>query len=221
MAKKGVQLCKEKAGKANATEEDEKFNSKIASLQATLKAFQNLQKVGKSIFTTENAKNKGKPDFEAVSNPADEFVQKIREVKRLEKAYRSQRLAMDTAKESHRLAAAAAENPAAKNADKKASTAETLRQAKEEAISEYKVSKDSLLQGIDELESVRDEKFTSSIDTMCTLLKELKPDWEGVTQAPSSSAPANDEEKVAENPDTSGGNAPPPQKKEATDSESD
>jgi len=216
----------EKAGKSQATQESSEFQSKIATLAATHKAFLNLQKVGKSIFTSHK---KASDEEITVQNPADAFIVEIKETIALRKSYEKKRLAMDTAKSRAHAAAEKAKVPG-KNEDANEKNAEKLKEEETTKIAEYAAAKDQLLQSINTLCSRRDDQFNQSITAMCDILNSLTPDWalsdESKFDAPSpvaQSANLDDakEDVLDDAPEGGAVSVEAPNTTNATDSESD
>lgn len=235
MAKLSVQAAKEKIGKAEITAEDEKFDALVLSKDKTKAAFTNLLKIGRSIYATENArlkaenmklKEQGK-ELKVVANPADAFTNKpdvegnIKDVILRYRDYSQARKLMDSAKAKAKAAALAAENPG-KDANKKVEIAEKMKAIEEEKTREYMTAKELFVERMDLLHAARDAEFQKSVDSMCQILNNLKPDWDGSAAPPSIPEQNVDDEKVVENPDNDvGGVNPPAQMKAGTDSESD
>jgi len=159
----------EKAGKIEATQESDEFKHKLESLSQTKCAFTNLQRVGSSIFR--DKKNEG------VTNPADDFMVTIKEALVNEKAYKKARLAFDSAKDREHHAREAAKQPG-KNQAKKEQNHKNAEAELEQKQQEYETAKETLERAIEGLEGERDNHFSESIDMMCKILQDLKPDWQ-------------------------------------------
>jgi len=184
----------EKMGKVQATQESEEFLAKVQSLIATEKAFKNLQRVGKSIFSSIKATS---PDDASPHNPADDFLVQINGSMVLKKSYDSKRLAFDAAKDRLVTADEAAKTPG-KNQAKKEINAKNALEDKDVKKEEYENAKAMLDAAIDELEENRDRQFKTSIDAMCQILNSLKPDWQNLaspTEEKKSSPGHGDDEK--------------------------
>jgi len=231
--KSGAQRAKRSAfevvGRAKATTEPPEFDEKMLSLDATYLAFQNLTKVGKSIFQHQGGET-----------PAKKFMGEINECKQLKVVYRTARLTMDIAKGDAASAAEAAENnPTQKNQAQKDQKKKKTKEEEEQKIAEYESAKENLLQGIEQLELQRDSEFQDTITAMCDVLNKMVPDWkeseDEIKEQLNSSAPSSfaapsaqnldpppvtesKEEPIPSNPDQV---ADPNNTKDATDSESD
>lgn len=237
MAKLSVQTVKEKAGKSEVTAEEPEFQALVVSMKTTKVAFENLVKIGRSVYQMENARlkkaNDGSSPHVPVKNPAQAFLRNdekddngetplsIKKVCDLHVEYQRRRIEMDTARDSARKKAAAAENPG-KDRDKKAAAAETAKKEEEKRTELYSAGKEEFEKKMEELHAARDNEFQKSVSAMCAILQNLKPDWQNNGGVNVPGEVVVEDEKVAENPDVDGsGGNPPAQMKAGTDSESD
>jgi len=167
-AQRAKRTALEGVGKAKATQEAPEFDEKMRSLDATYQAFQNLTKVGRSIFQTQGGET-----------PAKKFIVEINDCKQLKVLYRSARLTMDIAKGAAASAAEAADNnPTQKNQAQKDQRKTQTKNEEEKKITEYETAKDTLLQAIGQLELKRDQEFQETITAMCDVLNKMVPDWD-------------------------------------------
>jgi len=111
------------------------------------------------------------------TSPAVDFLKEINVCLKLKTEYIRSRRAMDDAKACRIKAEEAAKVPG-KNQEAKNNKMNAEKENERAKINEYDVSKKALLQKVDEIEGHRDAKFEETITGMCSILKNMTPDWD-------------------------------------------